>query len=123
MLVSIGTGLFYEFRKLPRHMFSKTITLYYKLNATGGVILMNDFKDTDLNELKQQLALTRLQDKILEDIENQLSEIKEIAEYAAGHQLTVDESARFNERIQQHQKTITALEEQLLQTKAPTELQ
>ena len=70
------------------------------------------YEDTEeeVAQLKQQLENLKQQDQILSDIENLLYKMKKIAEYAAQHQLSAEESDSLNHEMNKHQTMVSALE-------------
>ncbi|WP_432354608.1 hypothetical protein [Sporosarcina sp. A2] len=82
-----------------------------------------DYEHIELEEAKRQLALSKLQDMLLEEIEMYLSEMKSIAEYATSNELSAEGSDRLNGRMKEMQKSIQALETRLLLSKQSTILQ
>lgn len=48
---------------------------------------MNDVAQDELEIIKQQMAMCKLQDRLLEKIEMRLHEMKKIAQYAAEHEI------------------------------------
>lgn len=73
------------------------------------------YEDTEeeIELLKQQLELVKRQDRILEDIEIKLHEMKRIAQYASDNKLSKDEHKQLNKQILDHQTAIQSLKEYL----------
>lgn len=73
--------------------------------------------DKDQQELKrfleEQLEWCKWQDSVLEEIDNKLYEMKELAEYARDHVLTAAELNRLNEHLNQLKQEVHFLEQQL----------
>ncbi|WDL88494.1 hypothetical protein IUJ58_06340 [Priestia aryabhattai] len=63
--------------------------------------------------LEQQLKWCKEQDRILEDIEMKLYEMKRIAEYAFNHELTSLETKQLNRQIKELESEVHFLEKQL----------
>ncbi|WP_071393533.1 hypothetical protein [Bacillus tuaregi] len=61
--------------------------------------------------LEQQLEWGKQRDRILEQIEKKLFEMKSIAEYAAQHELSKTEAEKLNEQLNVLKDEIHALEE------------
>ncbi|WP_052245755.1 hypothetical protein [Sporosarcina sp. ZBG7A] len=76
---------------------------------------MHNNEQTELENAKQQLELSKQQDKLLEEIEIRLRKMKRIAEYAAEHQLTQKEITDFNRQIEELQDAINILEVKVVQ--------
>lgn len=74
---------------------------------------MFENSDEEIEILKQQLEEINKKDRILEEIEIRLHQMKKIAQQAANHELSVGERERLNTRIQEHQGVIETLEEYL----------
>jgi len=74
---------------------------------------MYEDNEEEIELLKQQLELVKRQDRILEDIEIKLHEMKMIAQYASNHHLSRKELEQLNKQIQNHQATIQSLEDYL----------
>ncbi|REB08867.1 hypothetical protein DVB69_07035 [Sporosarcina sp. BI001-red] len=66
----------------------------------------------ELEITKQQLALCKQQDCLLEKIEMKLHAMKKIAQYAAEHELTLEERTRQNKELEEHQSIIRGLEQE-----------
>ncbi len=64
---------------------------------------------------KQQLALCKLQDRLLEKIEMKLHAMKKIAQYAAEHERTLEERTRQNKVLEEHQSIIKDLEQEYVE--------
>lgn len=73
---------------------------------------MNDTSD-EIIQLQLQLEEIKLQDRLLEDIEIKLHEMKEIAQYVHDHTLSKAESIKLNESVQKLQGEIKELEKAL----------
>lgn len=73
--------------------------------------------DKDQQELKKfledQVEWCRWQDGILEQIENKLYKMKELAEYARDHELTPIERSKLNEQLNTLKQEVHSLEQQL----------
>ncbi|GKV64842.1 MULTISPECIES: hypothetical protein [unclassified Sporosarcina] len=67
-------------------------------------------RKNELENLKQQLEHVKQQDRILAEIEMRLHKMKRIAEYAAGHRLSREESVVLNRQVEEHQAAIWSLE-------------
>ncbi|UYT84583.1 hypothetical protein [Priestia megaterium] len=63
--------------------------------------------------LEQQLEWCKEQDRILEEIEMKLYEMKKIAEYAFNHELTSLETDQLNGRLKELKSEVLFLEKQL----------
>ncbi|MGN7228744.1 hypothetical protein ACTHQ0_03115 [Priestia megaterium] len=63
--------------------------------------------------LEQQLEWCKEQDRILEDIEMKLYEMKRIAEYAFNHELTPLEIDQLNVQLKELESDVYFLEKQL----------
>ncbi|MCR8926814.1 hypothetical protein NLI92_002164 [Priestia megaterium] len=63
--------------------------------------------------LKQQLEWCKEQDRILEEIEMKLHEMKKVAEYAFNHELTLVEIDELNDRLKELESEVLFLEKQL----------
>jgi predicted RNase H-like nuclease (RuvC/YqgF family) len=59
------------------------------------------------------LKWCKKRDNILDEIEHKLYEMKEIAEYALEHDLTTDEVARLNRKLDDKKREVQSLENQL----------
>ncbi len=73
---------------------------------------MNDRIPGELEIAKKQLALCKQQDRLLEKIEMKLHVMKKIAQYAAEHELTLEEKTRQNKELEEHQSIIKGLEQE-----------
>ncbi|MBY0223482.1 MULTISPECIES: hypothetical protein [Sporosarcina] len=73
----------------------------------------------ELELLKQQLERVKQQDRVLAEIEMRLNKMKKmkkmkkIVEYAAGYQLSGEESELLNKQLREHQAAIQSLENYL----------
>ncbi|OKL36339.1 hypothetical protein [Domibacillus mangrovi] len=63
--------------------------------------------------LERQLQWSREQARILEEIDMHLHEMKEIAEYAVNHELTLGEVETLNGQLNELKDVIHSLEQQL----------
>jgi putative NADPH-quinone reductase len=63
--------------------------------------------------LEQQLEWCKKQDRILEEIEMKLHEMKEIAQYALNHELTETEVNHLNIQLNELKSEVHFLEQQL----------
>ncbi|MEK4530614.1 hypothetical protein [Solibacillus sp. FSL K6-1554] len=63
--------------------------------------------------LEKQFEGCKWQDGILEEIENKLYEMKELAEYARDHVLTTTELNKLNERLNLMKQEVHSLGQQL----------
>jgi predicted nuclease with TOPRIM domain len=63
--------------------------------------------------LEQQLQWCKEQDRILEEIETKLYEMKKIAQYALAQELTPLESEQLNDRLKELEREVHLLEKQL----------
>ncbi|MFJ8266894.1 hypothetical protein [Peribacillus asahii] len=63
--------------------------------------------------LEEQLEWCRKQDGILEEIEEKLHEMKELAEYARDHELTSLEIDKLNNQLNDLKREVHSLEQQL----------
>lgn len=63
--------------------------------------------------LEQQLEWCKEQDRILEEIEMKLYEMKKVAEYAFNHELTSLETDQLNGRLKELKSEVLFLEKQL----------
>ena len=63
--------------------------------------------------LEDQVEWGRQRDAILEQIENKLYEMKELAEYARDHELTPIERSRLQEQMNTLNQGVHSLEQQL----------
>ncbi|MEI2439429.1 hypothetical protein V8V73_02560 [Priestia megaterium] len=63
--------------------------------------------------LEQQLEWCKEQDRILEEIEMKLYEMKKVAEYAFNHELTSLETKQLNRQIKELESEVHFLEKQL----------
>ncbi|MCL9633554.1 hypothetical protein L2095_02350 [Bacillus zanthoxyli] len=63
--------------------------------------------------LEQQLEWCKEQDRILEEIEMNLYEMKKVAEYAFNHELTSLETDQLNGRLKELKSEVYFLEKQL----------
>ncbi len=68
---------------------------------------------SDLELAKKQLEMYKQQNHLLREIEIILYEMKEIAEYAAEHELSAVETARLNDEILMKQQDILVLKDTL----------
>jgi len=68
----------------------------------------------ELEELEKQLAWTREQSKILDEIDVRLYKMKEMAEFARGKVLTIVESNELNNKIRYIQTEVELLEASLI---------
>ena len=73
---------------------------------------MNDRIPDDLEIAKQELALCKQQDRLLEKIEIRLHAMKKIAQYASEHELTRVERTQQNKELEEHQSIIKGLEQE-----------
>ncbi|MGG0386970.1 hypothetical protein ABEZ76_03250 [Priestia megaterium] len=65
------------------------------------------------NSLEQQLEWCKEQDRILEEIEIKLHEMKKVAEYAFNHELNSLEIKQLNRQIKELESEVHFLEKQL----------
>ncbi|WP_416420281.1 hypothetical protein ACLZHR_22300 [Priestia aryabhattai] len=63
--------------------------------------------------LEQQLEWCKEQDRILEEIEMKLYEMKKIAEYAFNHELTPHSTNQLNNQLKELKSEVQFLEKQL----------
>ncbi|MGG3450567.1 hypothetical protein [Domibacillus aminovorans] len=63
--------------------------------------------------LEKQLQWSKEQARILDEIDVHLHEMKEIAEYAVKHELTLDEIEKLNGQLNELKDVIHSLEQQL----------
>ncbi|WP_100405453.1 hypothetical protein [Bacillus solitudinis] len=63
--------------------------------------------------LEEQLQWTREQDRILEEIDEKLHEMKRIAEYALEHEPSVLETNKLNSQLKELKDEVQSLERQL----------
>jgi vacuolar-type H+-ATPase subunit I/STV1 len=82
-----------------------------------NLLTRRDKMDKDQQEkkkfLEQQLQWSREQARILDEIDVNLHEMKEIAEYALKHELTKDEIEKLNSQLNDLKDVIHSLEKQL----------
>lgn len=71
---------------------------------------MYENSDDEIGILKQQLESIKKQDRILEEIEIRLHQMKKIAECAANSQLSIGKREKLNRQLQEHQAVIEMLE-------------
>ncbi|MFD1926882.1 hypothetical protein ACFSFY_02175 [Sporosarcina siberiensis] len=71
---------------------------------------MFDHSEDEIEILKQQLELIKKKDRVLEEIEIRLHQMKTIAQQAANNDLPMKEREQLNEQIQEHQTVIKTLE-------------
>ncbi|WP_438316127.1 hypothetical protein [Sporosarcina sp. FA9] len=72
--------------------------------------MFENFVD-EIEILKQQLELIKKQDRVLEEIEIRLHQMKKIAQQAANNEMPTEEREQLNEQIQEHQTVIKTLED------------
>ncbi|MED4139339.1 hypothetical protein P4652_14030 [Priestia megaterium] len=65
------------------------------------------------NFLEQQLEWCKEQDRILEEIEMKLHEMKKVAEYAFSHELTSLQTDQLNGQLKELESDVHFLEKQL----------
>ena len=63
--------------------------------------------------LNEQLQWYKQQDRILEEIEKKLHEMREIAQYVLDHELTASETERLNTQLNELAREVHTLEKQL----------
>jgi hypothetical protein len=63
--------------------------------------------------LEQQLEWCKKQDRILEEVEMKLHEMKKIAQYALNHELTAIEIDQLNGQLNELKREVHCLEKQL----------
>ncbi|MEH7440677.1 hypothetical protein V7182_24830 [Neobacillus drentensis] len=63
--------------------------------------------------LEQQLEWCKKQNRILEEIEMKLHDLKKVAQYALNHELTAQEIEQMNSQINDLKKEVHFLEKQL----------
>ena len=63
--------------------------------------------------LEQQLKWCKKQDRILEEVEMKLHEMKKIAQYALNHELTAIEIDQLNGQLNELKREVHCLEKQL----------
>ena len=74
---------------------------------------MNKDEQEHKKFLEEQLEWCKEQDRILEEIEVKLHEMKQIAEYALEHELTSLEIDQLNSQLNELKSEVHSLEEQL----------
>ncbi|PIC62951.1 hypothetical protein CSV79_14425 [Sporosarcina sp. P13] len=74
---------------------------------------MNTNAEGEIELLKEQLEKVKQQDRILEEIENRLHKMKDIATYATDHRLSAQERNQLNKQMQEHQAAIKSVENYL----------
>lgn len=74
---------------------------------------MNKDQEEIKKFLEEQVEWCKWQDSILEEIENKLHEMKQLAEYARVHELTPIEVIKLNEQLNTLKQEVYSLEQQL----------
>ena len=74
---------------------------------------MNKQEQENKKFLEQQLEWCKKQDRILEEIEMKLSEMKKITQYTLDHELTEIEIEQLNDQLNELKSEVHLLEKQL----------